>query len=169
MLHFNSRGLLVPNQNIKSSKEEFYEQFVQMISSEMRNDLFIKFKQYSEDLAKQTKIMNPLQWIDGSFTTKELHPNDIDLVTFIPYDIVDKLGNNLNPYKYPESIENYGLDGYIVRVYPQGHDSYGLYAGDRSYWMDHFTKTKISRRGKKFPKGFLEIGTETYQTKNEQF
>ncbi|WP_194976818.1 hypothetical protein [Aquiflexum lacus] len=103
MLKLNPQGLLMPSQNIKSSKEEMYHQFVMVISSEKRIDLF----------------------------------------------------------------ENYGLDGYIVRAYPVGHKSYSLYMGDKSYWMNHFTKTKINRRGNKYPKGFLEIGTGFYNEENE--
>ena len=108
-----------------------------------------------------TGTLNPLQWIDGSFTTKEPNPNDIDLVTFIPYDFVERLGIKLQPFKYPGSIENYGIDGYIGKVYPISHEQNSLYLGDRAYWMDHFTKTKINRRGNKFPKGFLEIGMDS--------
>lgn len=162
MLHLNHRGLLVPNQNIRSSKEEMYHQFVMTIASEKRIDLIEKFEKYLKDLVQLTEIMNPLQWINGSFTTNEPMPNDIDMVTFLPYEIVNLLGSDLNPYKYPKSIENYGLDGYIVRVFPIDHESHGLYSGDRTYWMNHFTKTKINRRGNRFPKGFLEIGTEIY-------
>jgi hypothetical protein len=138
-----------------------------LISSEIREELFEKLQHYTRDLSNITAMADPLKWIDGSCITKEPNTNDIDLVTFIPYDIVERLGTGLNLYKYPGSIENYGIDGYILKVYPVNHEQYSMYLGDRAYWMDHFTKSKINRRGNKLPKGFLEIGIDSNKIEYE--
>lgn len=97
-----------------------------------------------------------VQWVDGSFTTTEQHPGDIDIVTFLNVDVIDKLGAALNPFKYPESLR-YGMDAYLVRIFPPVHRLFALYVGDRAYWLDRFTRTERNRRGIVHRKGFLEL------------
>ncbi|MGJ1534902.1 DUF6932 family protein [Sphingobacterium multivorum] len=55
------------------------------------------------------------------------------------------------------SLAKFGLDAYIVKVYPRTHTKYPLYIGDEMYWMDKFDKNKRNRNGVKVPKGFVEI------------
>lgn len=139
MLTFNSKGLLRPTTNIISTLEEFRNQFVKNKSTR-RQELFESYLKYSEALQKVVK-MNLLQWINGSYVTELTeNPNDIDLVTFIDYSIIDKIEKQLDQFKYPEN-----------------HPLYPYYYGDRLYWMDRFTKTRRDRNGNKFDKGFIEL------------
>ncbi|MFB6453824.1 hypothetical protein ACE38W_01030 [Chitinophaga sp. Hz27] len=98
-----------------------------------------------------------LQWIDGSFVTKVQEPSDIDLVTFIDGAIIAGLGNALDPFKYPQSLDKYNVDAYLIPTYPRNDKKYPLFIGDQMYWMDHFDKTRRSRNGQKHPEGFIEI------------
>ncbi|WP_394343505.1 DUF6932 family protein [Flavobacterium ustbae] len=70
--------------------------------------------------------------------------------------MVDKLGSKLDDFKYPNSEILYGVDAYIIEVYPQGHKHNIRFLSDKAYWLDRFTKTRRIR-GNKLSKGFLEI------------
>jgi hypothetical protein len=97
--------------------------------------------------------------MNGSFVTKNtLRPNDIDFVTFLPFDLVEELGDALHPFIFPNSKINYhGMDAYIVSVYPNDHSAINIYISDKKYWQDVFDTTRRNRVGRKSPKGFLEI------------
>ena len=75
------------------------------------------------------------------------------MVTFTDTTIFQKLGDKLEPFRYPNSKENYsGVDAYIIEV------KNNIIEHDRDYWHHQFDKTKRNvRTGKKLPKGFLEI------------
>ncbi|MGB4401179.1 MAG: MauE/DoxX family redox-associated membrane protein [Daejeonella sp.] len=76
---------------------------------------------------------------------------------FAAAESVEAIGTRIDDFKYPLSIEKYGVDAYIVKVYEREHKQYPLYIGDQMYWMDNFDKTRRNRNGIKLPKGFLEI------------
>jgi hypothetical protein len=90
------------------------------------------------------------------YVSKKNNPGDIDLVTFLDFDVIQKLGSKLDNFKYPNSEIIYGVDAYIVEVYPETHRDRFRYVSDKAYWMDRFTKTRRIR-GNRLSKGFLEI------------
>lgn len=157
MLSFDSNGLLIPDHNIQSDIEEFEKIFVADIQSVSRNDLFDNYINYSNSLKTLLNGGRFTQWIDGSFVTKKANPNDIDLVTFIDFNVAETFRNELKDYKYPFSMDIFGVDAYLVKVFPPGHRNYLLYQSDRIYWMDLFSKTARNRIGNRLKKGFLEI------------
>ncbi len=154
MLKFNSSGLLVPAKNIKSTVPELKETFAINIT---RNQLFQNYIAYTASLKELCNNETLTQWIDGSFVTQKAEPNDIDLVTFVSFHIIDELGDKLLNYKYPASKNVFGVDAYLVRYYPRNHKHYSIHQADYAYWMDHFNKTRRNRIGNKLQKGFLEI------------
>ncbi len=156
MLEFNSKGLLVPNTNILSSIEELKEVFVEGISSKTRLDIFNKYLAYSDELKRLLEVKELKQWVNGSFVTKVANPKDIDLVTFVDYNLIQA-----NEQKI-EAFNNYSkkdvmLDVYIVPVYPKKHPHEFYYISDVAEWMSKFDKTRRDRKGVKNNKGFLEI------------
>ena len=157
MLNFDSRGNLVPNTNIKCSLQVFHDVFVKDLSSSKRTSLYESFLKYTTELKEKLDGSEIVCWINGSYTTKKKDPNDLDLVIFVNYHRVDKKEQYLEDFKYPNSLSKFGLDAYIVKVYPRGHKNYPLYIGDEMYWMDKFDKNKRNRNGIKVPKGFIEI------------
>ena len=84
---FNSRGFIMPYQRITSSVEEIAEVFVKPFpDSETRQIIFDNYLNYLDDF--QTLITpNFIHWLDGSFMSKKLNPNDLDFVAFIDYRI----------------------------------------------------------------------------------
>jgi hypothetical protein len=156
MLIFNSSGLLVPDNKITSSLEELETEFVKNIPTPKRKEIFEAYKNYSGQFKKVCNLQELHQWINGSFVTKKSSPGDIDLITFLDFEIVKKLGDSINNFKYPNSEIIYGVDAYIIEVYPENHKNWFIYLSDKAYWMDRFTKTRRVK-GNRLAKGFLEI------------
>ncbi|KAA8473912.1 hypothetical protein BDE36_1103 [Arcticibacter tournemirensis] len=157
MLKFNSKGLLTPNNNIPCDLDNFKEEFVLNINSNTRTSLFNNYIGYSKALKELVSGQPLLQWIDGSFVTKKPDPEDIDIVTFINSEFLNPLGTNIDSFKYPDSLAQFGVDAYIVKIYTREDKRYPLYVGDQLYWMDKFDKTRRNRNGIKSSKGFIEI------------
>lgn len=156
MLIFNTSGLLVPDHIILSTIQEFEQEFVTNIATAKRKALFNSYVKYNEDFKKVCKLEELHQWIDGSYVTKKENPGDFDLVTFLDVDISRDLGTKLNAFTYPDSELIYGVDAYIVEVYPEHHKERFRYLSDKAYWIDRFTKTRRIQ-GNRLAKGFLEI------------
>lgn len=157
MLIFNRSGLLIPDNKIVSNIEELKLEFVDKIPTNERKYIFEKLIIYNENL--KNKCSNELicQWIDGSFVTKKPNPRDIDLVTFISHDTIKEIGDSIHNFKHPNSEIIYGVDAYIIEVFPDSHKENFKTILDKAYWMDKFTKTRRNKAGNKLSKGFLEI------------
>jgi len=157
MLSFNSFGLLVPPSPIISTLAEFEEYFVDGNTENIRRILFQKYIKYKNDLKSICDKPEMRQWIDGSFVTKKSNPADIDVVTFVDFETAQVKEAELKEFIYPLSSKTYGVDGYIIVVYPESHKLHFAYKADCSYWINHFDKTKPNKRHKTISKGFLEI------------
>lgn len=156
MLIFNRSGLLVPDNKINSTVQELKNEFVLNIPSIKREEIFETYVKYNEDFKKVCKLEKLHQWVNGSFVTKKTNPGDIDLVTFLDSKIIQQLGSKLDIFKYPYSESIYGVDAYIIEVYPENHKHRFRFISDRAYWLNRFTKTRRIR-GNKLSKGFLEV------------
>jgi hypothetical protein len=154
MLQFNKLGYLEPNKPIPSDIDELEKYFVIEYSSVERSKLFEEYLRYSKDLKLLCENAELNQWINGSFVSiNKSRPNDIDMVTFIDTDVFQKLGDQLQPFVYPNSKVNYpGVDAYIIEIKSK------IIEHDKAYWHHQFDTTRRDKRtGKKLSKGFLEI------------
>ena len=127
-----------------------------MKHKDYRNQLFDYYKKYVRELSNLLKI-SFVQWINGSFVTKELKPKDIDLVSFIDYRAIEKVGHDIKSLIYPNSKSNFNVDAYIVKVYPSDHKYNFAYETDRLYWLHQFLKTRPNKQGKQYNKGFIKL------------
>lgn len=157
MLEFNVAGLLTPSSVIQSDLNEFAEHFAIDSPQNIRNFLYNQYLNYKSDLKKLCGEIPLKQWIDGSYVTKKAVPVDIDLVTFIDFELAEAKENELKQFIYPASSNKYSIDGYIIVNYPKGHKMHFAYEADYAYWINQFGKTKPTKRHKGVPKGFLEI------------
>jgi hypothetical protein len=157
MINFNSKGFLQPCTIIKSSIDELKYFFVDSIHSKTRNENFEKYIHYSSELKKVVKQESLNQWIDGSFVTTAKNPKDIDLVTFIDFETRKKYSNQLVKFEAKGANEIFGVDAYIVTVFPEKHRNHFYFLSDKAYWMERFSKSRRDKNGIKHAKGFLEI------------
>ena len=157
MLRFDSMGLLTPNTNIATTLIELKEYFVDNIPSETRLQNYEKYIYYSTELKKLLGLESMVQWVDGSFVTSIRNPKDIDLVTFIDFESRTKLESELKRFEARGANTIYGVDAYILTVFPEDHKKSFYFQSDKAYWNERFTKTRRDNFGKKNPKGFVEI------------
>ena len=82
MIEFDKYGNLVPYDIIPTTLPDIEKYFVnQMKNKDHRFQLFSSYLKYTQQL---TQLINTdyYQWINGSFVTKSLKPNDIDFISF---------------------------------------------------------------------------------------
>ena len=158
MLYFDSRGNLTPYIPIQSTLSELKDYFVDKIQSKSRSENFDKYIKYSNDLKDLLGGITLQQWINGSFVTKKNNPKDIDLVTFLDHDVINKMNHKLDPFKPNGSWDVYNVDAYIIEVYPMESKLYNNYTmSDLNEWLDLYSHTRLNRNGQRFNKGFIEI------------
>ncbi len=157
MLEFNTSGLLVPPTIIKSTIDEMEEYFAIDSPGNIRRSLFASYQEYNKRLKEICGDIELKQWIDGSFVTKKARPGDIDIVNIINFETAEVNEFALREFTYPASLTNYGLDAYLLVVYPEDDKRYFGYRANRSYWINQFDKTKSKDGEKGMAKGFLEI------------
>ncbi len=102
-------------------------------------------------------------WINGSFLTEKIDPNDVDVVlrmeaTF--YDnatisqkrIIDWLNTDLKP--------DYHCDSYYFMEYPVGHANYLIGQDMRKYWSGLWGSDRSGN-----PKGYavIEVGVKSHE------
>lgn len=97
------------------------------------------------------------QWINGSFVTTKAEPNDIDLVTFLDAKLVEQHAKKLGAFLNADGKRNYGVDGYVVKLYADDHQLHMRTVSDRTYWNYWFSTTKPNHRKKRFSKGFINL------------
>ncbi|TFF36006.1 DUF6932 family protein [Mucilaginibacter psychrotolerans] len=133
MFDFNQRGLLIPETTIACSLAAFEAEFVIRPNIEKRRYLFEQYKLYCNDLKVVCGNSDIKQWIDGSYVTKNKNPLDIDIVSFIDYDIVKAKEKALKQFIYPNSVHGYGIDGYIVVVHSSESKLFYITEADKAY------------------------------------
>ena len=156
-IEFDRNGCLIPYDIIEMPLQFVKHCFVDsMKEKEHRAEIFNNFIEYNKILSSIIKT-DYVQWINGSFVTKKIKPNDIDLVTFIDYAIVKQYKTELEQMVFPFSFKSFNVDAYIVRIFNEVHEKYAHSLSDTLYWMHHFSKTKPDKRNRQFSKGFIKI------------
>ncbi len=157
-IEFDQRGYLYPYSLIELDLADFQNHFVDIFpKSETRQKIFANFMDYIHDFQREI-IPSFKIWIDGSYTTKKLNPNDIDFVVFIPHDIYAKYELLiLEKYKTKGAAKFFSVDAYSIIVFPENDSNFVLTQYDTVYWRSWFSKTARNRNNQCFEKGFIEI------------
>ena len=155
---FDIRGYLEPYGKNNSDLESLKNNLVDGIAnSESRQKLYEGYLKYNEDLKALLGDQRYTQWIDGSFVSNKINPKDIDLVNLIDHKLVEQYEHELGRFIMLEGKKIYGVDGYIVTIYPEGHPKYVLTQSDLVYWESWFSKSRKNVKKQRHPKGFLEL------------
>lgn len=157
MLTFDENGFLAPADAISTTLQLLENEFVTTIGTETRKRLFEKMLRYLDALKTLTNEDQLTVWVNGSFVTKKPNPADIDLVVFVPWTKMEEFSSAIRSFSSPNTFGNYGVDGYLVRIYEPTHKYHILTHSDRLHWLHDFSRTQPNRKGKVFKKGFLEI------------
>lgn len=156
-LQFNEFGLLMPYQtpiaiDLATLEHYFVTNFP---NSTTRKSIFINYVRYIEEFKKRVTA-DFVQWLNGSFVTLKENPKDLDLVTFFDYQIFEREGDYLNRF-WTFSLEDKGLDAYLVATYPLNHHNQKQYWNERTNWLNRYSRTKPNAFDELKPKGFLQI------------
>ena len=84
--------------------------------------------------------------------TKKETPKDIDIVTFLDYNVVETRNQDLLDQFWTFSLEKEGIDAYIVKSYPSDHVQYQNYLRLRQIWADRYAQDRNQQS-----KGFIKI------------
>jgi hypothetical protein len=157
ILSFTENGFLIPNLAIEVTISVLYDQFVQSFpNSQTRIHLFNEWIKYNKLLRSEIG-QDFVQWVDGSFVTLKQNPRDIDLVSFIPYQLYERHYHVLDNL-WTDNWEKEGLDVYFVKVYPESHPAFDTETKrDWEQWTTHYSLTKPDNAFRQHPKGFLTI------------
>lgn len=81
-------------------------------------------------------------WIDGSFMTEKIDPEDVDVLLHVDSALYD--GGSANVRKAIDVFDSSQLkathhcDSYVWREYPAGHPAHNESEWDRAYWIRQF-------------------------------
>lgn len=150
---------------------ELEESFVsQFPSSSRRREIFDNFKAFFDlPIIKRYNRMFSKIWIDGSFSTNKLNPNDIDGIIFLKLNSVSEDLPTVDEFMqlYRTGLkalgQNYDFDFYLVydinRIPENDEECSTEYQDFRrgidyntKYWMGQFCFDRDQR-----PKGIFEI------------
>lgn len=139
---FDGNGNL-PSGLITTNVEEFEQRFIDDFADSITRDAI--FRGYIKYCKKLIPLdIGIIQWLNGSFTTNKINPNDIDFVTQLDgikvdeqsAEIEDKL-NELFDRKHAKS--EYMCDVYFYFKYPEEFsDLYEHYQNRKRYWLKQF-------------------------------
>lgn len=151
-VEFSELGLITPARIVQLSTADFYHCFVGAFpDSTSRPGLYKNWVQYSNELRNLLGV-GFTQWVNGSFVTRKLNPNDLDLVSFLPHDFFHRYEEELEEF-WSFSRKDEGLDAYLLPVYPRHHLRYRQVARYRREWQGRFRRTReFSEK-----KGFIRL------------
>ncbi len=152
MLKFDNNGYLFPYQAIEIDLATLQDVFV---FNKHREQLFIHYLRWLDSF-KSKVTQEFTQFINGSFISQKEFPKDMDFVTFFDYKIYEQEERFLDKY-WTFSLENEGLDSYLVKTYPQEHEKFPDYIKDKNVWETRYSKTTADEMENIFKKGFIKI------------
>lgn len=96
-------------------------------------------------------------WVDGSFLTQKIDPDDVDFVVEVPISALtapsieqQEILNQLSLMAY---CKTFRMHSFVIYSAPIGHKAFGKCQAARSYWEGAFGKSYI----KKEPKGIAVV------------
>ena len=123
--------------------------------SQRRRMLFAKLLNVISYI-EQAKIACDI-WVDGSFLTEKIDPDDVDFVVDIP------ISYSINPTPEQADIMSqlasmafyqvHKLHSFVVFNAPAVHNAFGKHQASRAYWKDAFGHSFV----KKEPKGIAVV------------
>jgi aspartyl/asparaginyl-tRNA synthetase len=159
---FNENGYLPPGIH-EATMEDFRIRFVDDVEESItRCKVFAGYTDYCRDMLALDILIK--QWLDGSFTTRKIDPNDMDVISHV--DAL-KINNKYTIDQFQRLIikedhsnrrllnSKYKCDPFAIAVYPPEHKFYKLTIDTINYWQDFFGHD--SRVAGKPPKGLIEI------------
>lgn len=149
---FDQYGYLTPYEVIPTDFETFEQVFVKGFpNSNTRPTIFREYLTYLDRL-RQIIDGEFYQWIDGSFVTNLLNPDDIDFITWVEIKTYEEKSKELGILRNLRFERKSRLDGYIMPYYPPLHRKEYLNDINRKQWLFDWADDDDKR-----PKGLIKI------------
>ena len=154
MITFDNKGNPQPEGLLNYPYADFKVTFVDNFgNSQTRQHIFSNYERYLNDL--KTEIVKTFNnWVNGSFTTTKINPNDIDVVNIVTHS--EELNKNYHLLTkfltQGGSKESYLVDGYFVPVYPSDDPRSAITEQYLSYWKRWFGHDRDNN-----PKALIEL------------
>ena len=157
MISFNELGHITPSGVHILTIEEFEQTFANLENLLCRRSLFNSYQFYLYELRKI--ITEPFfQLIGGSYVTRKNWPQDIDLVTFVPYTFEQnhKMKQQLRLFfeRYEFSQQKSGLHTFFSLIPNDQNPERVKFEAHYQYWIDTFSSTPTQNSD---PKGIIKI------------
>lgn len=150
-MNFTADGVIDPGLH-QFTLGEVYCNFVEDFStSQTRNSIFKKFLSFMETINLE---YTPSEvWIDGSYVTNKINPNDIDMLFFLSVDDYLKIGPSWDNISKIDKIDAYYTlaicEDTKNKISPQ---EYQFFVNRRNYWKGQFGFNRED-----IPKGIIII------------
>lgn len=143
-MEFDNNGHLFLYGIITHSISEFDLNFgYNSIRQSLLNEFFVQMDKLKIILNDEFTV-----WINGSFVTQKVNPNDIDIVVFLNYKHLGSKEILLSSFKEKQEY----VDLYYVKVFPENHENFELAQFDYLHWFHFFTNTRKNKK-----KGFIQL------------
>ena len=155
-LQFDENGFLTPYNPVSSDLNTVKRVLVDTFpTSTTRRPIFERY------LTLNARLLTLMpdgftQWIDGSFVSRKINPNDIDVLTFIDTALFDQHEPAVRALRTEFATGAGRVDVRTIRVYPEGHPRRNWYESDRVQWLFDWSRTNNKPRQQK---GFIELIT----------
>lgn len=124
--------------------------------SQSRANLFQEWTKYNR-LVRGEIGQSFIQWVNGSFVTHKLNPKDVDIVSFIPYQLYERHQHILDNL-WSDRWEQEGIDAYFIKVYPLEHPAFEVETKpNQDQWQKRYSFTKPDEMFIQHRKGFLTL------------
>jgi hypothetical protein len=125
------------------------------VESTTRRDIFERWTRMRSAIAAVVSLRE--QWLDGSYVTTKIDPDDADVVVHLDGDEVENLDTTAEftlqaLVAGKQTQATWRCDSYPLVEYPEGHPLREAFERQRSYWADFFGK---DREGN--PKGIVRV------------
>jgi len=154
-IEFDEYGNPKPYEVVRLSYGECKNIFVEKFKSSATRKLnWTSFMGFHTDI-EAVSTFAVKHWIDGSFVTQKINPNDIDVVSFVnPNNLVSTLRefdmNKSDPSGYVKN--KYNVDNYIIVDFDKGHPYYDKMQEQVKYWREFFSTDRNEK-----PKAIVEV------------
>ena len=125
-LSFDENGNLTPYELIELDLESINSEFVARFPNSVSRLIILNaFRDYVAEL--RVALDSPFDvWINGSFTTEKLNPNDIDFVVFVDTVVVGTHLTEIRQFRERRFGGTSVTDGYFDEVYPVEHPNHRI-------------------------------------------
>jgi hypothetical protein len=157
-------GVLPPGVHA-CTDEEFTTRFAfSFPSSTTRAEIVDGFTKF-RDIAKKLEI-GLLQWIDGSFVEEKVNPNDVDVISFADYEILNALNegkrNYANDLLGTGKTRDLHTRSFFQPSCSPKHPYFPVFENQRQYWRRWFGHTRQRRNSDNelldsIPKGMVKM------------